>query len=574
MTARSSALPSADPPRQAEPAAAPLRWAAPALLLLGATVYANSLHGTFLLDDFSSIHESPNARIWWPPWASVPTRPEIALAGRPIPSFSIAVNYALGGLNPLGYHLVNVGLHLLNALLLFGILRRTLARRPQPADGPAAAAGIALAATALWMVHPLLTDSVDYIIQRTELFMAAFLLATLYSVIRGAEAASPRRRAGWYAAAVGSCALGMASKEVMVVAPLLVLLYDRVFLSASWREVMRHRETLHAGLAATWLLLALLVSGGWRPTTTGFNLPQITPWQYLLTQSGVLLHYLRLAVWPHPLAADYVDWPVAVSLAQAWPTMAGVAALLGLTGWALSRRPAAGFLGAWAFLLLAPTSSILPILTEFVAERRMYLPLAALAVLAVVGGWRLLGRLRAAPALRQRWAAGLLAAALAACAALTVSRNADYRTEERLLRDLLAKRPANVTARYNLGIVLEAKGDAAGAMAEFEATLRLAPDYAKAHNNLGVLLMRQDRLDEAAAHYAETMRLRPELWEPHSNLGELRVRRGDLAGAVAAFREAVRLDPTAQKPQLWLAEALRRLQQGAAPAPDATGGRP
>jgi len=560
---RSQALPRRARLRGDRPAAdGPLRWGPLALLLLGAAIYANSFRGTFLLDDFSSIHESLNARTWWPLWAAIPIRKEIALAGRPIPSLSIAINYALGGLDPLGYHLVNVGLHLLNALLLFGIIRRTL-KRSRPA---AEADWLALAASSLWMVHPLATDSVNYVIQRTELFMAAFLLGTLYCVIRGAEAVPPRR-GRWYAAAVVSCALGMASKEVMVVAPLLVLLYDRIFLSASWKEVFARRERLHAGLAATWGLLAMLLSGHWRPTTAGFGLTTVRPWPYLLTQTGVLLLYLRLAAWPHPLVSDYMDWPMATSLAQVWPAALGVAALLGLTLWALRHRPAAGFLGAWSVLLLAPTSSVMPIASEFIAERRMYLPLAALVVLVVVGVWRLLRRL-APHASRRQWAIGLAVAALGMLSAATIYRNADYATEERILRDIIAKRPANVTAHYNLGIALAGQGDAAGAVAEFEETIRLDPGYAKGHNNLGVMLMRRGRYADAAAHYREASRLHPELWEPHSNMGELLFRQGRVDEGVEEFREAVRLDPSAAKPREFLKAALQ-MQQSRQGAPAA-----
>jgi protein O-mannosyl-transferase len=204
------------------------------VILAGVAAYHNSFHGPFIFDDLISIANNPRIRRLWPIWEPLLNVPQPStVEDRPIVSLTLALNFAVGGLRVWGYHAVNVALHLMCALLLFGIVRRTLhgARLRERYGGQSGWLALAVALT--WTVHPLQTESVTYIIQRTELLMGLFLLSTLYCVLRGAGSVRPR---AWYAAAVVSCALGMGSKEVMAVSPLLVCLYDWTFLSGSFRR--------------------------------------------------------------------------------------------------------------------------------------------------------------------------------------------------------------------------------------------------------------------------------------------------------------------------------------------------
>src|SRR5262249_25960958 len=134
---------------------------------------------------------------------------------------------------------------------------------------------------------------------------------------------------------------------------------------------------------STWLILAALLQTGARVYSAGFS-TSVSPWTYLLNQTIMLVRYLRLTVWPSALVVNY-GWPRSLTLADVLPYALVVLACLALTVAALWRRPALGSLGAWFFLTLAPTTSILPIATEVGAERRMYLPLVAPIALAVIG---------------------------------------------------------------------------------------------------------------------------------------------------------------------------------------------
>jgi hypothetical protein len=185
----------------------------------------------------------------------------------------------------------------------------------------------------------------------------------------------------------------MGSKEAMVTAPLVVVLVDRVFLFGSLKDAFRARAPLYAGLAATWLILAALQTTLPRPGSAGFD-TDVSVWTYLLNQPPLILRYLRLAVWPTSLVANY-GWPATLTLTDVLVPTLVVVALLVMTVVALRSHPRLGFLGAWFFITLAPASSFVPVATEVGAERRMYLPLAgilALIVLLVVWTWRQFAR--------------------------------------------------------------------------------------------------------------------------------------------------------------------------------------
>lgn len=277
------------------------------IAVVGLLAYYNSFGGAFIFDNQVQILENPAIRTLRP-FANFTT----FLHPRSLVTLSLALNYNLGGFNPWGYHLVNLVIHILAALTLYGLVRRTLLCEPLRARYEEKASWLALAAALLWLVHPLQTESVTYVIQRAEALMGLFYLLTLYFVLRGAEAG---KGTWWYGAAMACCTLGMASKEVMVTAPLLVLLYNRTFLAPSFVAALRQRWLLYTGLGAMWGLLAstaaLILSFAPSPSASaGFGVQGITPLEYAGSQPGIIVYYLRLGFWPEGLCLDY-GWPVA-----------------------------------------------------------------------------------------------------------------------------------------------------------------------------------------------------------------------------------------------------------------------
>lgn len=331
-----------------------------------------------------------------------------------------------------------------------------------------------------------------------------------------------------------ACLAGMASKEVMVTAPLLVLLYDRTFVAGSFAAALRPRRGYYAALAATWGLLAWLVlgGGGSRGIAAGFGLG-VTGGSYLLKQCEALLLYARLAVWPHPLVLDYGSTVVHSPLDVWWQGPVVLAALVA-TAWALWRRPVAGFLGAAVFLLLAPSSSFVPLVTQTMAEHRMYLPLAPILVAATV---LVLDAHR-----RAGWLLGALALALAL---RTAARNHDYRDAVTLWSTSVAAYPASARAHNNLGQSLRDAGHPAEANAAFARAVDLDPRYASAHYNWGVALLAQDRLTEAITQLELAVQFAADHADAHLNLGTALSRAQRPGEAVRHFERVLLLQPAA-----------------------------
>ena len=512
------------------------------LAALAVAAYGRTFSIPLIFDDESSIANNTTIRhlgtAFLPPVDST-------VSGRPAANLSLAANYAVSGTAVGSYHAVNLAIHILAGLTLFGIVRRTLA----PRTG-ASAFAVAFSASLLWTLHPLQTESVTYIVQRAESLMGLFYLLTLYCFIRGAGAGGPGRF-WWLAASVCACLLGMGTKEVMVSAPLVVLLYDRTFLAGGFREAFRRRFKAYAALASTWLVLACLaVSTHGRGGTAGSG-SGVAWWRYALTQSEAIAHYLRLCFWPHPLIFDYGSALVRPSLGVL-PYALLIMAMVAAVAWALVRRPAIGFLGASFFAVLAASSSVVPVATETMAEHRMYLPLAAVAVLVVLGIHRWLGR-------------GTLPLCLALAAGLswaTWQRNGTYRSSEEIWSDTVAKRPENERAQYNLGCILQAKpGRLGDAVAHYEEALRLKPGYAEAHNNLGNALDSLGRTTEAIAHFEEALRLKPNYVEAHNDLGIALGSVGRTPEAIEQYEEALRLKPDFFQASFNLGNALDSLDR-------------
>ncbi len=451
-------------------------------------------NGQFLFDDRPAILEN-KALLAGNVWGAAFGPQHQPLANRPLTCLSLIADFAAFGAGPFGPHLVNLLLHLAIAVLLLSTIRRAAtAPGVRGAIDARGADRIALAIATLWVVHPLGADVVAYATQRSTLLVTGFLLVAIHALLRANDGSAPRR---WHAVAIAATALGMASKEDMVVAPFVLLLFDRAFLQPSW-AAMRARTALHAGIAATWIVLATCVELGASNPTVGTN-TSITPWQWLMTQAQVIVHYLRLVVWPHPLRGAY-DLGAETDFGNALLPGAFVVALLAVTVRWVGTRPWLGWLGSMFFLMLAPTSTVLPIETEIVAERRMYLPMLFVVAPIVVVASR--SSRAASPFVRTTWIAAW-AAAVAVLGALAQKRVAVYADEPAFWADAYAKsepgRRTFLAAQIlsNHGAMLWQAGRYDEAHALFSAAMECPSPTANERMHFAVSLHYRGEEDEA-----------------------------------------------------------------------------
>ncbi|MBI4264428.1 MAG: tetratricopeptide repeat protein [Acidobacteria bacterium] len=539
---------------------AAVRWRAILIAATGVLVYWSALPAPFLFDDQTSLLTNGSIRELWP--LSTPLSPprETPVAGRPIVNLSFAVNYAIHALDPAGFRLVNLAIHVLAALTLFGVVRRSLASPRLGGRFPGASLPLAWTSALVWLLHPLHTEAVNYLSQRTELLMGLFYLLTLSCSIRG-----------WSGLAVAACAVGMACKESMVTAPVMVVLYDRVFVFDSLRAACRARRGLYVGLAATWLVLAALMLSTPR-TSVGFG-GGTSAWVYVLNQAQVIVRYLWLTVWPRALVLDY-GLPQPLTLGDVLPQAALVVGLGLMVLAALARRPMLGFLGAWFFITLAPTSSIVPIATEVGAERRMYLPLAGLVVLAAVGGyvglkwlsssWRGPCQVRAGEPDKARpteaepregrpWHVAVAVVVCLLLATGTVLRNREYASRLSIARTIVDRWPSG-RGHFLLGSELVAAGRREEAMVQFRASAR---DYPGARFAIATELAADGRFAEAVVEldaFLEALPAHPAAPAARDLRGQALLAQGRLDEAVAQFERLLE-----RHPDYPAGDAVRRL---------------
>jgi tetratricopeptide (TPR) repeat protein len=526
-------------------------------ILLGAVALAwsNSWAAAFHFDDEGSIAKNESIRdLWFLRWLRPPATAGETVSGRPILNLSFAINYAIGGVEVRGYRLVNVLIHGLAALVLFGIVRRTMPYLPGTGSRLSAStsAGVALAVALLWAIHPLQTAAVTYVVQRAESLAGLFILLTLYAFIRGADRDS-KRRTTWFVLSVIACLLGMGTKETAAVAPLMVLLYDRTFLAGSFRSAWLARGRVHVALAATWLALAaLVVANRSRGGSAGLS-SSIDPWTYFLTQCRAIVHYIALSFWPQNQVFDY-GTDVVENFTAVLPQALLLTAIAGCVLWALWRNRPAGLVGACFFLSLAPSSSFVPVATQVAAEHRMYLALAAVIV-AVVGAVAARIGTRESPAMR-KCAAGLVMVAAIALGATTFARNRVYQSSLTLWQDTVDQHPTNARARNNLGLALVEAGRVTEAEKEFLEAIALQPNHAFAHFSWGTILLSQRRWDEAAVRFRDALAADPDYVDAHVNLGRALTELGRLDEAAEHYGRALQLEPTANDARTNLAALL------------------
>ncbi|MEM6392808.1 MAG: tetratricopeptide repeat protein [Planctomycetota bacterium] len=531
------------------------------LVVLVAAVYAASLSGPMVFDDLPGILANPAVQTVWPLHVAIDAPANTPLEARPLAQFSFSAVFAVqeaigvGGFHPAGHRGVNVALHALAALLLMGVIRRFALRSRLHRQAGIIGFTVAL----LWAVHPINTDTVAYIVQRSKGLEGLMLLATVYCFLRAVaprrdaegrvtalKDGQPDRRRYWLYGSVACCLLGMMSKESMAGTPLIVLLADRQFVAGTFGRALRLRWRYYAGLAATWGVLVYLMMPGGRAASVGWHL-DMGPIEYLLTQGNVIAWYLGLLFWPGHLMLHH-EWGMVGHWSEA-VAGCGLIGLLGvLTLWGIVARRWWGVGGAVFFLLLGPTSSFIPMTTEVVAERRMYLPSAAVitaVVVMAVMGWRVVSRWE--PRQRRRLAYAMsiaLGGAVVGLSARTVDRSFEFRDQAAHWEAVLDLYPHSAMAWNSLGVVYNGRGERDKAIELYEKAAGLATrNFVAPHLNLARAAMRRQAWGEALELLNEVERRRPTSLHLWAMRGSIALHIGDPEAALIAFGRIVEMEP-------------------------------
>ena len=533
-------------------------WTYPVILLLAAlAAYANHFDGVFLMDDLSNIVENPTMKFaggFAQNWR------ELFAHGRPLVFFSLLIDFTLWGLSPVGFHIFNLAVHMVAGLAAYGFLATTFTKSPVFSERFRENGRLlAFVSTLIWVLHPLNTQSVTYIVQRAESLMGLFFLVTMFATAKifslQGDPGARRALRRWQWVAIVAAVLSVATKQVGVTVPIIVLASQWIFWApredgrGSFLRGLKAQKSLYLGLSATFAAAALLVMLPTLDPNSGFQYKGITPWDYFKTQPGVLLHYIRLFFWPGTLVLDY-GWPVAASLKMIIVPGLIVTALAVGTILAFIKQKPIGFVGVWFFVVLAPSSSFLPI-KDLAFEHRMYLPALALAAGLVAYGWLLASRLNV-----ERTAIAAAAIIAVALGIRTHVRNYDYRSPVTMWSKVISARPENPRAFNELGNALMQNGRGSDALELFKKALALEPNNPGPLLNISNILQSANQLDDALAILKKATDMKPDFAAAWFNLGNVYIAKKDQPNAEAAYRKALEIDPKYAEAFVGLGNAL------------------
>lgn len=558
------------------------------LLLLSMSVvvfliYSNTFRSPFHFDDVKNIQQ--NSRIHLTSLSSenfIEIGSEVLSSNRPVAMFSFALNHYFHRYDVEGYHVVNIMIHILTGIFLYFLVKTILSiplLRPKDEHH----VWIPFFTVFIWLVHPIQTQSVTYIVQRMNSLSAMFYILSLLLYIKARLATGTRKIWPLYSGCVLAGLLSVGSKEIAATLPFFIFLFEWYFLQDLNWAWLKKRFLPLAGLLLLLAILILIFLGShpFEKILDGYRTFNFTLTQRLLTEFRVVIFYFSLLIFPYPsrLNLDW-DFPLSNSLLDPITTLLSFLAIAGLIGlaaylakseeprpkvgassnekankvWeskppnsrighsspfkargmpAFSRNHLFSFCILWFLGNLVIESSVIAL--DIIFEHRTYLPSMLMILMFVLLGYRIK---------RPRWLGfGLLCTITLIFSYWTYERNKIWGDEVTLWRDCVIKSPQKARPHYNLGTSLSAEGKTSEAIHHYLEAIRIKPNYAEAYGNLGVDLMNQGNIQEAILRYREALRIKPDYGKAHYNLGFALLNLSELDEAILHFTEALRIDP-------------------------------
>ncbi len=549
------------------------------MVALGFFIYSNTLSTPFIFDDRNNIQNNPEIRLTD---LSLTALSEAGLKSpcrnRPISNISFAVNYYFHQYHVKGYHLVNIFIHILTGIFLYFFFKTTMGilyQRPnvfnQAVKLPVVNQSpiiniqskniplISFFAATIWLVHPVQTQSVTYIVQRMNSMAAMLYILSIWLYAKGRiyqknrsrpkpKTQGTKRFTQWPIPTilyfVGSAIagiLGLGTKEIVASLPFFILLYELYFLQElEFPRLKSHLLGILAILTGIAIFLCVYVYLGSNPLEVirnSYTLRDFTLSQRVLTELRVVIFYISLLVFPHPsrLNLDH-DFPLSYGPADPVTTLLSIIAITGLIWTAIysaKRDRLVSFSLLWFIGNLVIESSVIGL--EIIFEHRNYLPSMLVCLMAAVLSCRYL---------RPKW---LYITALTTLIFLlsywTYTRNNIWSNNLTLWEDCVKKSPQKARPYNNMGNTLAEKRNFSAAISNYYSALKINPKLPKVHNNLGLALTEMGRPQEAYNHYSEALKIDPDYPDAYNNLGNLMLNKGQVKKAHQLYLNALKVNP-------------------------------
>jgi hypothetical protein len=526
-----------------------------AILIL--LLYSIALDGGFVLDDKNNIEKNPAIRLTSLTTDSLSRAAfKSVLPNRPVANISFGLNYFFAGNSVRAYRLVNILLHISTGILLYFFVQTILAL-PTLKNRYGTPGWVPLIVAFLWLVHPVQTQTVNYIVQRMTILAAMFYILAflLYIKARLAE----KKITTWLLLFGSFFAgfLGLGSKETVATLPFFIILFEFCFFQDTNRA--RFKNVLF-GLTAVFLMACILIffylgTNPFQSLANSFNGRDFTIGQRLLTECRVVVFYVSQLFFPHPARLNLEhDFPLSVSLVDPAATLLSLLFVVILVILALfnaKKHPLFSFCILWFFGNLLIESSVIGL--EIIFEHRTYLPSMLLILLAVLWFHKFL--------LSKRLQITVLVITMLFFLLWTFDRNRTWADTSALLTDCVNKSPLKSRPHLNLGVELKNRNLLDDAIHHYRQALYIKPNYAEAYYNLGNALLLKGDFKGATANYFNALKLTPGDVDTHYNLGYTLAKLWQFDRAVYHYSEAIRLKPDFQKARQELADLQRYRQK-------------
>lgn len=536
-------------------------------------IYKNSFQGPFLFDDISNILNNSNIRLTEITWDGIRRAGFQSLSShRPVANISFALNYYFNGYNVLGYHLINILIHILTGVILFYFIKTTLVissfgniiiepekntssdichvsiqdvndlsnTAPQRSFCPASNEPLFIPffTTFIWLVHPLQTQTVSYIVQRMNGMAAMFYILSLLLYAKARLSHSKSKKLLLFLICIFSGILSLGSKEIAATLPFFVFLYEWYFfqnVNLKWlkRNLKYFLCILFFIVVIAWFFL------GTHPIQTllsDYQIRKFTLWQRVQTEFRVVMYYVSLIIFPHPRRLNLLhDFSISNSFLDPITTLLSFIAIIGLivaAVWTAKRKRLFSFCILWFLGNLLIESSVIGL--EIIFEHRTYLPSMFFILMIVALAYDFI---------KKKWIGSIFLCVIAILfSAWTYQRNIVWSDDVILWKDCVNKSPHQYRQHYNLGLSLAGKGRLDEAIKQYHKALSINPDDAKTYYGLGNALVRKGDGEAAVYNYHQALQINPSYYEAYYNLGRILSKKGEIAKAIDKYQKVLSIN--------------------------------